>query len=305
MGRAAELPGANPILEGHPELTLHRGKYVYSIKTSGARSTYSVTDGLNTISLPIQWSFGSGAQSWVLSRNGKFYEGLVSYFPSLNGLGITIGDDAYSPRNLVEAMGRELTEQDVKDCFGCHTTGAIVDDQLKLGSLKPGVTCEHCHEGAAAHATDAAKHDFSSAPPTLRALSTEDLSNFCGQCHRTWSTVVLHREFGEINVRFTPYRLALSECYDGTDSRISCLACHNPHVNVSRDSASYDPKCLACHAPSKPHSSGAVNPKAKVCPVAGSNCARCHMPKVKQASGNLTFTDHFIRIVKAGEPYPY
>jgi hypothetical protein len=303
MALALELPGANPILKMHPKLTFQRGAFTYTVTTQGTQTTYSITDGTHIISLPILWGFGAGAQTWLLSMDGKFYESLVSYFPSLDGLGITIGDETSTPHNIVEAMGRELGEQEVKSCFGCHTTGAIVNDKLDLTAFKPGVTCEHCHLGAAAHMADATRKNFTSTPPSLGDLSAEDLSNFCGQCHRTWSTVVLQRSFGENNVRFSPYRLALSKCFNGTDARISCVACHNPHVNVSTRPASYDAKCLACHA-ALVRTDSAAHPQAKACPIAKSNCVSCHMPKVARAGGHITFTDHFIRVVKPGEPYP-
>jgi hypothetical protein len=267
-----------------------------------------VTDGARTLSVPLQWGFGAGAQTWLFSMNGKFYESLVSYFPEVNGLAMTLGDDVFAPHNLVEALGRELGQQDVKSCFGCHTTGALVDGQLDLAAFRPGVTCEHCHAGAGTHMADAMQAKFSSAPPNLGAMSSEGLSNFCGQCHRSWSTVVTHLWFGEVNVRFAPYRLANSKCFNGTDARISCVACHNPHLNVDTVPAAYDTKCLACHA-SHPVASGQtppqVQPATKACPVATSNCVSCHMPKVKLADGHLTFTDHFIRVVKPGEPYPH
>jgi formate-dependent nitrite reductase cytochrome c552 subunit len=38
--------------------------------------------------------------------------------------------------------------------------------------------------------------------------------------------------------------------------------------------------------------------------VAKANCASCHMPKVNLPGGHMSFTDHEIRIVKPGEPYP-
>jgi hypothetical protein len=307
MAQALELAGANPILRAHSRLTFRRGGYTYTVITTGAQSTYSVTDGAHTLSVPLQWGFGAGAQTWLFSMNGKFYESMVSYFPDINGLDITLGDDAFAPHNLVEALGRELGHQDVKSCFGCHTTGAMVDGKLDLTAFKPGVTCEHCHVGAATHMTDAMQSRFSSVPVNLGTMSSEGLSNFCGQCHRSWSTVVTHLWFGEVNVRFSPYRLANSKCFNGTDPRISCVACHNPHVNVNTVAAAYDSKCLACHA-SRPIASGQSRPleppPGKVCVVAKSNCVSCHMPKVKLANGHLTFTDHFIRIVKPGEPYP-
>lgn len=309
MAQALQLPGADPILRAHPRLTYRRGPYTYTVITQGKTSTYTVTDGVHTLSLPILWGMGAGAQTWLLSLNGKFYESLVSYFPSANQLGVTIGDENSTPRTLVEAMGRELGEQDVKSCFGCHATGAIVNDRLDLAALQPGVVCSHCHMGAEAHGAAAIKGDFNSVPPHLGALSAEDLSSFCGQCHRAWSTVVLHRWFGPMNVRFSPYRLALSKCFNGTDPRIRCVACHDPHRNVSENAASYDAKCLACHRVDPWAASvlipSSIQRQAPACPIAKSNCVSCHMAKVKQAAGNLTFTDHFIRIVKDGAPYPH
>lgn len=304
MAHALELPGANPTLQGHPILTYRLDKFTYTVKTVGTESTYSVTDGSQTLTLPIVWSFGAEMQTWVLSLDGKLYESRVSYYPAVKGLDITPGDAIKAPRDLTEAMGRVLPHQEAKSCFGCHATGAEVNDKLNLTAFKPGLSCERCHEGAASHATAALKHDYTSAPESLSALSTENLSSFCGQCHRSFTTVVNQRMFGDVNIRFAPYRLALSKCFDGTDSRIRCTACHNPHVDVNRDIASYDPKCLACHAPSKKNPSGAIHPEAKVCRVAKSNCASCHMPREPRIDGHVTFTDHFIRVVKAGAPYP-
>jgi predicted CXXCH cytochrome family protein len=114
---------------------------------------------------------------------------------------------------------------------------------------------------------------------------------------------------GEQNVRFQPYRLANSKCFDGADPRIRCIACHNPHQPLVRDLAYYDSKCLACHtAPTKNiplHPVTVANPaEIKSCPVAKSKCVSCHMPKISTLGGLLTFTDHEIRIVKPGAQYP-
>jgi formate-dependent nitrite reductase cytochrome c552 subunit len=312
MAQAMQVAGANPTLQAHPRLTFRRGGYTYTVNTTGAQTIYSVTDGVHTLSVPLQWGFGAGAQTWLFSMNGKFYESMVSYFPKVNGLAMTLGDDVFAPHSLLEALGRELGPQDVKSCFGCHTTGVMVDGKLELTAFKPGVTCEHCHTGAPTHMADALQAKFSSIPAKLGAMSSENLSNFCGQCHRSWSTVVTHLWFGEVNVRFAPYRLANSKCFNGTDARISCVACHNPHVNVETVPAAYDTKCLACHTAhplavgQTPIQSSPEAPRAtRVCPVGTSNCVSCHMPKVKLADGNLTFTDHFIRVVKTGEPYPH
>ncbi len=200
-------------------------------------------------------------------------------------------------------MGRELSSSDTRTCFNCHATNAVHKGALTLNTLKAGVACEHCHQGALEHMSDAKLGSFESAPPSLKTYSSEDMSNFCGQCHRTWETVVRNRLRGEANVRFQPYRLANSKCFNGADPRISCVACHDPHQDVVRGAAAYDAKCLACHATSV-HRAATGSTEAKACPVAKSNCASCHMPKVNLPSGHLRFTDHQIRIVKPGDPYP-
>jgi hypothetical protein len=131
-------------------------------------------------------------------------------------------------------------------------------------------------------------------------MDAESISNFCGQCHRSWDDVVRNHWHGQAFVRFQPYRLQNSKCFSGNDPRISCLACHNPHQPANRSDVSYDSKCLACHSEAKTsHAS-----TAKVCTVSKNNCVSCHMPKVELPGGHTSFTDHQIRIVKPGEAYP-
>ncbi len=298
MGRAMQVPGGNPTLEAHPKLTFTSGPYVYTVETRAKQSSYSVSDGTRTITVPILWSMGAEAQTWILERDGRMYESLVSYYPILNGLFTTVGDEKMQPKTLEEAIGRPLSDEDSRTCFGCHATNAIVDHKLNLASLTPGLTCEHCHVGSMDHQKRAAQGDTNTfMMKSLADLSTEDLSDFCGSCHRTWELVTRAGWRGPVNVRFQPYRLANSKCYDGTDPRISCIACHDPHKNVVRDAAFYDSKCLACHSnPAQAH--------AKTCPVAKTNCSSCHMPKVPFPGGHFVFTDHQIRVVKPGEPYP-
>jgi hypothetical protein len=294
------LPGENTVLQSHPKLTFRSGPFSYSVETSGAKSEYTVTDGSRTISVPIRWGFGAGSQTWLLERDGKMYESLVSYYLSLNALDFTTGDEHIDPKSLDEAFGRPISDMEARSCFGCHTTNSVVAGKLNPTAAQPGLECEHCHTGVTTHLAGVMHGDLSSVPPSLKKMSTEDLSNFCGQCHRSWETVVRGHWRGPVNVRFQPYRLALSRCFDGTDPRIKCVACHDPHKQVVRDPAFYDGKCLACHAPAV--SAGA--PQGKSCPVAKSNCQSCHMPRTTLPSGHLDFTDHFIRIVKPGESYP-
>ncbi|MGH9497161.1 MAG: multiheme c-type cytochrome [Candidatus Sulfotelmatobacter sp.] len=304
MGRAMTLTGANPVSQNNPKLTVRKGPYAYTVETRGAESTYSVSDGTRTITVPIRWNFGAGAQTWMLDYKGRRYESAVSFYPSIPGLDFTTGDEDLKPQTLEEAIGRQIFEPEVKVCFGCHTTNSFSNGKVMVESMSPGVTCEHCHTGSIAHITDAVNGDYDSAPRDLRKLSSEDISNFCGQCHRSWETVVRNHWRGKLTVRFQPYRLANSKCFDGADPRISCIGCHDPHVDLVRNDSSYDSKCLACHSSGSTSVAGVALKRAPPCPKAQSECVSCHMPKVKLPNGHLTFTDHQIRIVRAGEKFP-
>jgi hypothetical protein len=305
MAHTILLPGANPVLQKRPKLTLRRGPYTYTVETHGDNSIYSVSDGTRSVSFPIYWSFGVEVQAWLLEKDGKYYESVVSYYPETDSLNVTVGDEGLVFHSLEEAAGRLITEPVLKDCFGCHASNAVVDHKLNLTAAKPGVTCERCHDGAMPHMVAQVEGQVYSTPPNLHQLSTEGVSTFCGQCHRTWETVVRNGWRGAANVRFAPYRLANSKCFDGADSRISCVACHNPHESPRRDASFYDGKCLACHTP---HSAATAPPMVvaagKSCPVATADCVKCHMPKIGLPDEHVTFTDHWIRVVHPGERYP-
>jgi len=304
MGIGMELPPDQRLLREHPKLTLEANGYRYRIESAHGKSTYTVSDGSGELTLPVRYAFGVQSETFVLEYGGRFYESLVSYYHPLKGLGITLGDEGLRPRSLVEAIGRQTSDQEIAACFDCHGTGGVKQGKLALDSLQPGVTCEHCHAGAGKHMQAIAAGKAAAFPRKLGTMAAEEMSNFCGQCHRTWETVVSLGLFGEKNVRFQPYRLANSRCFLGDDRRIRCTACHDPHTELVRDDASYDRACLSCHdlKGAAPVGAGAATPKA--CPAGDRDCVSCHMPKVRMPAGQAIFTDHQIRVVHAGDPYP-
>lgn len=296
MGHALELVADCSILREHPRLTFQYGRYSYTITRQGNQSIYSVTDGASTITVPIGWAFGLGSagQTYVFERDGILYESRVSFYKAIEGLDLTFGARAGAPKNLAEAAGREMSREDVVACFACHSTGAVSGNRALLAELKAGVLCENCHPGAPRHMEAVKAGDVKGATMLhLAGMSTEETSDFCGRCHRTWADIAAHGPRNIANVRFQPYRLTNSRCYDADDQRIRCTACHDPHVEVVRGAANYDSKCQACHGVSQ-----------KTCPVAKQDCTTCHMPKIDLPGAHRQFTDHQIRIVRAGEPFP-
>ena len=229
MRHAMEPQGADPAMNAHPDLTTQIGGYTYTVQTRNGQTTYTVSDGTGVLTVPIHWIFGQHSQTWVLEKDGHYYESLVSYFPRANGLAITPGDQKITPHNLTEAMGRQLPLWETRTCFNCHGSGVTSGEKLAPAKVIPGLDCERCHAGSQQHMVDAAQENFKTVPQSFKRLDAEQISDFCGQCHRTWDTVMRNKWHGPAFVRFQPYRLENSKCFIGNDPRISCLACHNPH----------------------------------------------------------------------------
>jgi hypothetical protein len=296
MGHALERVADCTILREHPRLSFRYGRYTYTITRQGQRSIYSVTDGTDTISVPIGWALGLGAagQTYVFERGGIYYESRVSFYKAIDGLDLTFGALGTMPKDLTQAAGREMTHENATACFACHSTDAVHGVTFQPENLKAGVRCENCHAQAQHHMEAVMAGDVKAAAmPRLADMTAEETNEFCGRCHRTWADIAAHGPQNVANVRFQPYRLTNAKCYDADDKRISCTACHNPHEEFLVGAANYDAKCQACHG---------VN--QKVCKVAKVGCTNCHMPKIELPGAHRMFTDHQIRIVRAGERYP-
>src|SRR5277367_6777317 len=290
--------------------TLQLGPYLYRISSDPLGSRLAVSAGKQSITASIAWIFGAGVhgQTYILNHDDALYESQVSSFASLHGLGLTPGHALVSAGNLKNVLGEQLSTPAAARCFACHTTYSTTSSKFDASRAVPGIHCEQCHGPGLEHINaihadergEAIKAIFN--PADLRPVESVD---FCGACHRTTTDVVESTEaYGPINVRFQPYRLEKSRCW-GTegDARLTCVACHDPHEPVIRTASFYDRHCLACHAgqgsesPSRDASPG-------VCPVAKANCTTCHMPKSDVSEMHTKFTDHFIRIVRAGKSYP-
>ncbi len=329
MAHAMQSVSESPVLRSHPSLAFKYGRYEYEIIRQGESSLYQVSDGQEKIVEPILYSFGQGhaGQTYILRHKGKLYESRVSFYTEIDNLDWTIGYAQNLPKTLEESVGRPISADEARSCFSCHGTAAIAGNQLVLEKVVPGVGCEACHGPGERHVTaiqtgtDENLYIFDP-----KSLDPDTLSQeFCGACHRSASTVEEMPEHAAMNnVRFQPYRIFTSKDHDPNNPHLACTACHDPHQDLQRDEAKYDVKCTVCHEPahegtvSSPGES--LNPisevesqgprkaqglAAKSCPVGRELCVSCHMPKIAVASAHFEFTDHRIRIVRKGQPYPY
>ncbi len=309
MGKALELASESRILSANPDLNFRSGRFIYNIRRDGDRSIYTVSDGRESISVPILYAFGLGkaGQTYVFEREGRYYESRVSFYDQIGGLDYTIGAPRIPAASLAEAVGRAMDSADLKDCFGCHATAAVAEGRLQLDKMTPGISCEGCHGPGDQHValmkspSKSDRRGSSSLILNPGRFDTEGQTQFCGSCHRTWAQVELMRVRGVDGVRFQPYRIFSSKCYDFDDRRIACSTCHNPHEEVRPDPAFYDAKCLACHRRSDNPATTGPRP-CRASPR--SNCAGCHMPKYEIPGSHFQFTDHQIRVVRPGDLNP-
>jgi hypothetical protein len=134
-------------------------------------------------------------------------------------------------------------------------------------------------------------------------LNPVEAVEFCGACHGSWWDVKLAGVKGVSTTRSAPYRLVTSKCWGKGDQRLECTACHDPHAPLQTEAGAYDNTCLNCHLRAPGETLSATH-RGRACPVATKNCTSCHMPKVYVPEMHDAFTDHRIRIIKAGAPFP-
>jgi hypothetical protein len=309
MAHALELPKDCEVLRKHSVMAFRSGPYQYEVRRNGERSIYSVTDGRQTISVPILWAFGYGVgavgQTYLFNYRGHFYESEVSYYEQIRGLDITIGHEGRKPNALEAALGQILPWHDLWLCFGCHATAAVSGYLFRVQEMIPGIGCEGCHGPGTNHIAAVKNGHLENLQIfNPRTLPPSDLNDFCGSCHRTLLIEKLLGLRGIQTVRFQGYRLARSRCDASNDPRLSCIACHDPHRPLVREVSFYDSKCLDCHPTKlhgrKPDSAWLPPP----CPVGKRGCCNCHMPKIEVPGSHFEFTDHWIRIAKDDGGYP-
>ena len=291
------------------------GSYTYRFIPNSALPGHSlqVTSNGRSISSPIVWTMGAGdhGQTYLLDENGELYEGQASSFSFIHRAALTPGHKTAEEGSLENAIGTPLKGSDALRCFACHTTASSENSKLNTVDAVPGVHCEACHGPGQGHVSAIMAGQIAQArqaifnPATLTPTSSID---FCGACHRTMMDVVMREpEPGAFTVRFQPYRLEESRCWQTTkDARLACTQCHDPHAPLVRDAQSYDQKCLSCHAKDAKHGATEIawTAKPKICPKATTNCITCHMPKTDVPEMHSTFVDHYIRIVRPGRPVP-
>jgi len=98
------------------------------------------------------------------------------------------------------------------------------------------------------------------------------------------------------------YSMTLSKCYRASQGRLSCITCHDPHVEPAREEAPayFAAKCLTCHT----NQSCKLPVETRMQQKPANNCIGCHMPKRDiQVISHSTATNHRI-VARPDEPFP-
>jgi hypothetical protein len=202
---------------------------------------------------------------------------------------------------LREELGRWMTPVDLA---GGIQNAFDLDRQL----VTVGISCESCHFGGRAHATQKALYRFGPSSPMLDvhpadpARSAERrrdnpwlVDAICRQCHSSDGTYYPDGSATENS------REALELDRGACASRIACTDCHDPHVAGPVEGGGPDrppqvAACTRCHARYADAQSAAAH--ARHGPKQAS-CLDCHMPRITQG---LTGAVRSHRISIPGDP---
>lgn len=246
--------------------------------------------------IPLVYAFGAGKNALTFVcpwEETNIVELRMSYHTGLKEWFIT-------PGQLTKEKGAELgvvwDGKIAKRCVHCHTTaqpakGLFPEDKFF------GVGCETCHGAGGAH-VEAMRR--TNKPPYYidkkAKMGGKEMNNMCGECHRRAGDVPASEQ--HLTQRFQPFGLSLSKCFKNSDNYLSCVTCHDPHKDASKDHKAYNAVCAKCHTAGTP-------PPAKLTRLAAcpkqptGNCVKCHMPpfsvRKKQGKIDIQMADHYIR----------
>ena len=227
----------------------------------------------------LDWIIGSGTNglSAIARRDNYLFQAPLSFYSK---------PGTWGPSPGYEFADYGFNRPILAGCIFCHsgrprpvagTNGRFEDPPFSQMS----VGCENCHGPGAAHIrafTPGAKR------PGLKTslivnpakLNPYLADNICMGCHQTGDVRVLNP--GKTYQDFRPgtplddtlaillvpptresppqgdhvehyYSMTLSKCYRASGGRLSCITCHDPHVQPAREEAPvyFNAKCLNCH----------------------------------------------------------
>jgi hypothetical protein len=284
----------------------------------------------NTQKLAYAIGSGRNGTSYLVTRNGYLYEAPLSFYAKTASWELSPG---------FEVADLAFNRPALPGCLACHS-GLAQPTGPGLGSYSDppfkelAIGCENCHGPGSLHV---AQHrgQVKADAPTRTIINPGRLDpwladNICMSCHQGRTLRVLQP--GKSYADFRPGMpldqvmaifaapqdpkrgsapispllehfslMSQSKCYTATKGRMSCLTCHDPHVQPTTNAVEYyRQKCLTCHN----EQSCRLPLHDRQLKTPADDCQGCHMPKQPVVGiAHSILTSH--RIVKTpGEEFP-
>jgi hypothetical protein len=270
---------------------------------------------------------GENGYSYIVRRGDFLFQAPLSFYTKSGTWDLSPGHELGFNRPI--PLG----------CAACHSGEANPVPQRNGAYLHPefrelSIGCENCHGPGSLHVAERRENKPIPSGGDDSIVNPADLpawlaDNICMSCHEQGDAQVLAP--GKTYLDFRPgtplsqtaalfkvpqkdksegkgvplehYTLMISsQCYRSSGGRLSCLTCHDPHVepSLAEAPAYYRSKCLTCHTDASCKLTLAERNRQ----TPRDNCVGCHMPK--QPLGLIAhsaLTNHRI-IRNSNEPFP-
>ncbi len=280
----------------------------------------------------LEWIIGAGENGFGgLIRQGAYlFQAPLSFYSKPGRWELSPG---YELGNL--GFNRAI----LPGCISCHSgrPNAVPDGNGRFEGppfSELAIGCENCHGPGLAHVVAAQAgleafqgHDSRIVNPALLPPALAD--NICMSCHQTGDVRVLKpgKNYGDfrpgaplddtMSILMVPprrespppsdllehyYSMTLSKCYRASGERMSCINCHDPHLEPTHEEAPeyFRKKCLSCHT----EKSCTLSLQAREQQHPADDCAGCHMKKRDvQEISHSSITNHRI-LARPDEPFP-
>jgi hypothetical protein len=248
----------------------------------------------------LDYVVGSGANglSFIVRRDKYLFQAPLSFYSKVRKWDLSPG---YQYGDY--GFGRPIAE----GCVLCHSgrpqpvkdrAGEYLDPPFQ----ELAIGCENCHGPGEFHVKEPARHPGSIVNPAK--LPPRLAENICINCHQGGDARVLQP--GKSYLDFRPGQwlietvaifkiptnpggqsdsdllehnsaMRISRCFRESRAKLSCLTCHDPHVQpASTEAVAYfRRKCFTCHT----DESCRVSRATRMAQSPPDDCVACHMPK--------------------------